>query len=150
MILTGLHVLIRDSRKSVSGYIVLLGSSPISWKFKKQENILLSSAKAKYRSLQKVVGELTWLDRLFNDLTISRNRPFPVYCDSQSALYIARNLVFMNIQSILRSTVILYEPSFTKALFLYITLARVTTSLTCSLRPLLELNIPLYWTSWLF
>ena len=83
-----------DSRKSVSGYIVLLGNSPISWKSKKQETISLSSAEAEYRSLRKVVGELVWLHRLFTELTVPPTGPFPIYCDSQAALYIAKNPVF--------------------------------------------------------
>jgi len=82
------------SRKSITGYIVLLGSSPISWKSKKQETISLSSAEAEYRSLRKVVGELVWLDRLFEELTVCRSGPFLVYCDSQSPLQIAWNPVF--------------------------------------------------------
>lgn len=45
-----------NSRKSVTGYIVLLGNNPINWKSKKQETISLSSTEAKYRSLRKVVG----------------------------------------------------------------------------------------------
>ncbi|XP_069146051.1 uncharacterized mitochondrial protein AtMg00810-like [Solanum lycopersicum] len=56
-----------DSRKSVIGHIVLLGSSPIIWKSKKQETISLSSVEAEYKSLWKVVEELTWLDRLFGE-----------------------------------------------------------------------------------
>ncbi|XP_019226912.1 PREDICTED: uncharacterized protein LOC109208282 [Nicotiana attenuata] len=36
-------------RKSVSGYIVLLGGSPISWKSKKHSSISLSSAEVEYR-----------------------------------------------------------------------------------------------------
>jgi len=83
-----------DSRKSVSGYIVLLGNSPLSWKSKKQETISLSSAEAEYRALRKVAGELVWLNRLLEELTVPSPTPFDVYCDSQSALHIARNPVF--------------------------------------------------------
>ncbi|XP_019263111.1 PREDICTED: uncharacterized protein LOC109240886 [Nicotiana attenuata] len=83
-----------DSRKSVSGYVVFLGGSPISWKSKKQETISLSSAEAEYRALRKVVGELVWLSRLLEELTVPINLPIPVHCDSLSSLHIARNPVF--------------------------------------------------------
>nr|XP_016492299.1 PREDICTED: uncharacterized mitochondrial protein AtMg00810-like [Nicotiana tabacum] len=69
-----------DSRKFVTGYIVLVGDNPISWKSKKQETISLSSVEAEYRSLKKVVGELS--------------SPIAVFCDSQSAIHIAHNPVF--------------------------------------------------------
>jgi len=71
-----------DTRKSVSGYIVLLGNSPLSWKSKKQETISLSSAEAKYRALRKVAGELVWLSRLLTELTLPLPTPIEVYCDS--------------------------------------------------------------------
>jgi len=83
-----------DSRRSVSGYLVLLGNCPISWKSKKQETVSLSSAEAEYRAIRKVVGELVWLDRLLKELTVPFSTPIPVYCDSQSALHIAKNPVF--------------------------------------------------------
>ncbi|XP_019261620.1 PREDICTED: uncharacterized protein LOC109239504 [Nicotiana attenuata] len=50
-----------ETRKSDSGYIVLLGDNPISWKFKKQSTISLSSVEAEYRTMSKVVWELVWL-----------------------------------------------------------------------------------------
>ncbi|XP_070002142.1 secreted RxLR effector protein 161-like [Nicotiana tabacum] len=53
-----------DSRRTVSGCIVLLGDSSISWKSKKQEIVSISYAEAEYRSIRKVVGELVWLKRL--------------------------------------------------------------------------------------
>lgn len=81
-------------RKSVSGYIVLLGNSPLIWKSKKQETISLSSAEAEYRALRKVVGELVWLKKIFEELTVPIPTPFDVYCDSQLSLHINRNPVF--------------------------------------------------------
>ncbi|XP_049373639.1 uncharacterized mitochondrial protein AtMg00810-like [Solanum verrucosum] len=45
-----------DSRKSISGYLVIMGNSPISWKSKKQAIVSLSSVEAEYRAVRQVVG----------------------------------------------------------------------------------------------
>ncbi|XP_019265020.1 PREDICTED: uncharacterized protein LOC109242641 [Nicotiana attenuata] len=81
------------SRRSITGYLVLQGNNPIRLKSKKQETISLSSAEAKYRALRKVVGELVWLSRLFEELPVPLSLPISVFCDSQSALQIAKNPV---------------------------------------------------------
>ncbi|XP_019228344.1 PREDICTED: uncharacterized protein LOC109209517 [Nicotiana attenuata] len=44
----------RDSRRSVSGFLVTLGSCPISWKSKKQTTVSLSSAGAECRSVRRL------------------------------------------------------------------------------------------------
>nr|XP_016478101.1 PREDICTED: uncharacterized mitochondrial protein AtMg00810-like [Nicotiana tabacum] len=71
-----------DSRKFMSDCLVLMGSSPVSWKSKNQDTNSLSSAEAKYIALRKVVRELVWLSRLFEELTTPFPKPIAVFCDS--------------------------------------------------------------------
>lgn len=44
------------TRKSVSGFVILLGGSIVSWKSKKQHTLSLSSAEAEYRSLRRITA----------------------------------------------------------------------------------------------
>jgi len=82
------------SRKSVSGYYITIGGSPVSWKSKKQPTISLSSAEAEYRAIRKVAAKISWLVRLLGDLGLLITRPVSVFCDSQATLHMAKNPVF--------------------------------------------------------
>lgn len=73
---------------------MLLGYSPISWKTKKQQTVSRSSAEAEYRSMASITCELKWLKQLLGDLGVRHEKGMRLYCDSQSALYIAQNPVF--------------------------------------------------------
>ncbi|KAL2928646.1 Retrovirus-related Pol polyprotein from transposon RE2 [Bienertia sinuspersici] len=82
------------TRRSLTGWIVFLGGSPISWKTKKQHTVSRSSAEAEYRSMASVTCELKWLRGLLSSLGVEHSDSMLLYCDSKSALHIAQNPVF--------------------------------------------------------
>lgn len=82
------------TRRSTTGYITMLGSSPISWKTRKQPTVSRSSAEAEYCSLATLTAEIQWLYYLLSDLGFPPRQPIRVYCDNQAALHIASNPVF--------------------------------------------------------
>lgn len=82
------------TRRSLTGWLVFLGHSPISWKAKKQPSISRSSTEAEYRSMTTITCELKWLKRLLLSLGVHHPKAIPLFCDSQSTLHIAKNFVF--------------------------------------------------------
>ena len=44
--------------------------------------------------MRRVTAELAWLTRLLHEFTIPNVVPVPLKCDSQAAIYIARNPVY--------------------------------------------------------
>ncbi|RVW29739.1 Retrovirus-related Pol polyprotein from transposon RE2 [Vitis vinifera] len=82
------------TRRSLSGWLVFLRQSPISWKTKKQHTVSRSSAEAEYRAMAAVTCELKWLKELLLSLGVHHPKAIKLFCDRQSALHMAKNPVF--------------------------------------------------------
>lgn len=82
------------TRRSRTGYVLLLGGAPISWKSKKHMVVSRSSAEAEYRAMAVTVSEIIWRRWLLDKLEVRQNGPTPIYCDNQAARNIATNPVF--------------------------------------------------------
>ena len=79
---------------STSGFCFMLGSACISWLSKKQLTVTTSSCEAEYRAAFTTTIECVWLRCLMADLGVGQSSATTIFTDSQSALAVARNLVF--------------------------------------------------------
>lgn len=82
------------TRRSLTGWLVQIGSSIVSWKTQKQDTVALSSTEAEYRAMTEVLREIKWIKGLLYDFGIHHDRLMTLMCDNQSAIYLTKNPVF--------------------------------------------------------
>lgn len=82
------------TRRSTSGFCILLSDSPISWKAKKQNVIARSTTEAEYHAMALTVCEVSWLHALLKDMGLGNIPPTVLKCDNLAALSIAANPIY--------------------------------------------------------
>ena len=83
-----------DDYVSTNGYIIYLGSQPVSWTSRKQQGVARSSTEAEYRAVANAAAELRWICSLLTELGVSIPSAPTVYCDNVGATYLCANPVF--------------------------------------------------------
>ena len=82
-----------DDRKSTTGYVLSLGSGPVTWACKKQKSLALSSAEEKYRATVNASQEALWLRQILSEFGFEQQHPTPLWCDNQSAIKLSKDPV---------------------------------------------------------
>ncbi|KAL0815253.1 hypothetical protein Bca101_071697 [Brassica carinata] len=82
-----------DKSRSSTGYVYTVGGNTVSWRSSLQKVVALSTTEAEYMALSDAVHEGIWLKGICKELK-RRDEVFEVHCDSQSAIYLARNFVY--------------------------------------------------------
>lgn len=83
-----------NDRKSISGYVFLLGGGAISWSSKKQTTVALSSTEAEYMAATHAARHAIWLQRLFQDIGIQLPDSMALFIDNQSTISISNDVMF--------------------------------------------------------
>ena len=81
-----------DTRRSTSGYVIMLNGSAISWLSKRQPTVALSSAEAEYVTACFAAQEVQFIRQTLKELELLKTHsPTTIYCDSQSAIHMIGN-----------------------------------------------------------
>jgi len=82
----------KDTGRSVTGYVVTINNSSISWKSQRQSTVAMSSTEAEYMALFAVVQEVIWLKRLLSEVSSEYLKEnIIVYQDNKSTILLASN-----------------------------------------------------------
>jgi hypothetical protein len=83
----------KDTRRSTSGYLVIMAGAPVCWMSKLQPIVAVSSMEAEYIACFYCMQEITWIRMLLTDLHLTRAHPTRVYIDNRSARLLMLNPV---------------------------------------------------------
>lgn len=73
---------------------MFLGTTLISWKSKKQDQVSKSSTESEYCAMFQACSEILWLHDILDELGFSQLDPTPLHVDHTSAIHITTNPVF--------------------------------------------------------
>ena len=84
---------IKIIREAPHGMFFTVGGTTISWILKLQKVVSLSTTKAEYVAAIEASKEMIWLQRFMEELG-KKQEYNKLYCDSLSAIHLAKNSTF--------------------------------------------------------
>ena len=87
----------RIIRRFISDYVFNIGSEVLSWSFKRQQIVALSTCEVEYRAQCEAGKEAIWLRQLIFQLSFQNNSSrfaVVIRCDNQGAVVLVKNSVF--------------------------------------------------------
>jgi hypothetical protein len=81
----------KETRRSVTGFIVYLLGVPISWKSKGQRGVVLSSTEAEYVAVSETVREIKFVIQILESMMLQIDYPVIVRVDNVGAIFLANN-----------------------------------------------------------
>jgi hypothetical protein len=82
----------KETRRSVSGFVLFLMGVPILWKSKSQRSVTMSSAEAEYVSLSEAAKEIKFVYQILLTMEIKVETPIIVRVDNIGAIFMSENV----------------------------------------------------------
>ena len=82
-----------DTRKSHTGYVLMLNGTAISWKSKHQSTVSLSSAESEYIAASHCSQEAVYLREILRGFNCAQIEPTIIYEDNQACIAMSENQV---------------------------------------------------------
>ena len=83
----------KDNKRSTTRYVFTVGETTVSWIFKLQKFVALSTMKVEYVASTEVSKEMIWLQRFMEELG-RKKKNNKLYSDIQSAIHLGNNSTF--------------------------------------------------------
>jgi Reverse transcriptase (RNA-dependent DNA polymerase)/gag-polypeptide of LTR copia-type/Integrase core domain len=80
-----------DSRRSITGYVFMLGNNIISWATKAQPTVALSTVEAEYMAAAQAAQECIWWRNFLAKLRMKITTPTTILDDNQGAIALAKH-----------------------------------------------------------
>jgi len=82
----------KDTRRSVSGFIIYLMEVPIMWRSRQQRSVTLSSSEAEYVSLSEAAKEIKFVYQIMVSMGLQVRTPITVRVDNVGAIFMTENI----------------------------------------------------------
>jgi hypothetical protein len=80
-----------NTRKSVTGFVILLNETPIMWRSQSQRTVSLSSTEAEYYAMAEATKEIKFVLQVLESLHLKVEKPIIVHIDNVGAIFVAEN-----------------------------------------------------------
>jgi Reverse transcriptase (RNA-dependent DNA polymerase) len=80
-----------DNGRSTGGYVVKIGTGPVSWSSKLQTLVALSTTEAEHISAVEAGKEILWMREFMGELGYNVSGPSLLWMDNQSAIAVSKN-----------------------------------------------------------
>jgi len=81
----------KDTRQSVTGYVIYVNETLVAWKSKMQPGVTLSSTEAEYVALSMCLSEMLFIKQVLESIYIPINLPMTLFCDNTGAIGLCHN-----------------------------------------------------------